>query len=156
MKVGADKFSILEAIFSLGVFTGCLISPLLCELIKVKRTLLLLMSCMAISLTIFSINENLIISYLCYFTIGFGLSSWALSLTQAQILADKAFQGRLQSTFNSISGVGILVIYLLLILRTDLLNIQKMYIIQSGIAACAIVIILMIKEHFIDKSLDAA
>lgn len=150
LKVGADKFSILEGIFSLGIFIGCLVSPVLCELIKVKRTLLLLMGCMAISLSIFSINENLIISYLCYFIIGFGLSSWALSLTQAQMLADKAFQGRLQSTFNSMSGVGILAIYLLITLRTDLLNVQKMYAMQSGIALGAIVIILMTKEHFIE------
>lgn len=105
---------------------------------------------MAISLHIFSINENLIISYIFYFIIGFGLSSWALSLTQAQMLADNEFQGRLQSTFNSVSGLGVLVIYLLVILRTDLIDIQKMYVFQSGIALCAIIIILMVKEKAIE------
>lgn len=152
LKVGADKFSILEAIFSMGIFIGCLISPILCRLIKIKRTLLLLMVGMAIGLHMFSINENLIISFIFYFIIGFGLSSWALSLTQAQLLADKEFQGRLQSTFNSISGLGVLAIYLLITFRTDLLNIQKMYDFQTGIALCAIVIILMVKEHVIEPT----
>jgi MFS family permease len=152
LKVGADKFSILEAIFSMGIFIGCLISPILCRLIKIKRTLLLLMVGMAIGLHMFSINENLIISYIFYFMIGFGLSSWALSLTQAQLLADKEFQGRLQSTFNSISGLGVLAIYLLITFRTDLFNIQKMYDFQTGIALCAIVIILMVKEHAIEPT----
>lgn len=152
LKVGADKFSILEAIFSMGIFIGCLISPILCRLIKIKRTLLLLMVGMAIGLHMFSINENLIISYIFYFIIGFGLSSWALSLTQAQLLADKEFQGRLQSTFNSISGLGVLAIYLLITFRTDLFNIQKMYGFQTGIALCAIVIILMVKEHAIEPT----
>lgn len=152
LKVGADKFSILEALFSMGIFIGCLISPILCRLIKIKRTLLLLMVGMAIALHIFSINENLIISYIFYFIIGFGLSSWALSLTQAQLLADKTFQGRLQSTFNSISGLGVLAIYLLITFRTELLDIQKMYNFQAIIALCAIVIILMVKEHVIEPT----
>lgn len=152
LKVGADKFSILEALFSMGIFIGCLISPILCRLIKIKRTLLLLMVGMAIALHIFSINESLIISYIFYFIIGFGLSSWALSLTQAQLLADKTFQGRLQSTFNSISGLGVLAIYLLITFRTDLLDIQKMYNFQTIIALCAIVIILMVKENVIEPT----
>lgn len=152
LKVGADKFSILEALFSMGVFIGCLISPILCRLIKIKRTLLLLMIGIAIGLHIFSINENIIISYIFYFIIGFGLSSWALSLTQAQLLADKTFQGRLQSTFNSISGLGVLAIYLLITFRTELLDIQKMYNFQAIIALCAIVIILMVKEHVIEPT----
>ena len=153
LKVGADKFSILEAIFSVGVFIGCLISPILCRLIKIKGTLLLLMIGMAISLHIFSINENLYISYIFYFIIGFGLSSWGLSLTQAQILADKEFQGRLQSTFNSISGIGVLAIYLLITFRTDFLNIQEMYVFQSGIALCAILIILLVRENVIEPAI---
>ncbi|KTD35456.1 drug:proton antiporter [Legionella moravica] len=150
LKVGADKFSILEALFSMGIFIGCLISPILCRLIKIKRTLVLLMSGMAIGLHVFSINENIIISYVFYFIIGFGLSSWALSLTQAQLLADKAFQGCLQSTFNSISGLGVLAIYLIITFRTDLFDIQNMYHIQTVIALCAIVIILMAKERVIE------
>lgn len=152
LKVGADKFSILEALFSMGVFIGCLISPILCRLIKIKRTLLLLMIGIALGLHIFSINENIIISYIFYFIIGFGLSSWALSLTQAQLLADKTFQGRLQSTFNSISGLGVLAIYLLITFRTELLDVQKMYNFQAIIALCAIVIILMVKEHVIEPT----
>ncbi|MDP1603129.1 MAG: MFS transporter [Legionella sp.] len=152
LKVGPDKFSTLEALFSMGIFIGCLISPILCRLIKIKRTLLLLMVGMAIGLYIFSINENLIISYIFYFIIGFGLSSWALSLTQAQLLADKRFQGRLQSTFNSISGVGVLAIYLLITFRTDLLDIHKMYNFQIVIALCAIVIILMVKDNIIESA----
>lgn len=152
LKVGADKFSILEAIFSLGIFLGCFISPILCRLIKIKRTLLLLIASMAIGLHMFSISEHLITSYIFYFIIGFGLSSWALSLTQVQILADKEFQGRLQSTFNSISGLGVLAIYLLITFHTDLLNIQKMYGFQTGIALCALMIILMVKENAIDPT----
>lgn len=152
LKVGADKFSTLEALFSMGIFIGCLISPILCKLIKIKRTLLLLMINIAIGLYIFSINNNLIISYIFYFIIGFGLSSWALSLTQAQLLADKQFQGRLQSTFNSISGLGVLTIYLLITFQTDILNIQKMYYLQTAIALCAIVIILTTKENVIEPT----
>ena len=106
----------------------------------------------AIGLHIFSINENIIISYIFYFIIGFGLSIWALSLTQAQLLADKTFQGRLQSTFNSISGLGVLAIYLLITFRTELLDIQKMYNFQAIIALCVIVIILMVKEHVIEPT----
>lgn len=152
LKVGTDKFSILEALFSVGIFIGCLVSPLLCRLIKIKRTLLLLMVSMAIGLHIFSINNNLIVSYIFYFIIGFGLSSWSLSLTQAQLLADKKFQGRLQSTFNSISGLAVLAIYLLITFRTDFYDIQKMYNFQTVIALSAIVIILTMKEKIIEPT----
>ena len=152
LKVGADKFSILEAIFSVGIFTGCLVSPLLCRLINIKRTLLLLIVSMAIGLHIFSINNNLIISYIFYFIIGFGLSSWSLSLTQAQLLADKKFQGRLQSTFYSISGLVVLAIYLLITFRTDFYDIQKMYNFQTIIALCAIIIILIMKEKIFEPT----
>lgn len=146
LQVGTQQFSILEALFSAGIFLGGLVTPILCRLLNIKQTLLLLLATIALSLAIFSCSYNLTISYIFYFAIGLGLSSWALSLSQAQLLAEVKFQGRLQSTFNSLGGLGILAIYLLVTFHHEIINIQKMYLFETTIALCAMSIILVLKE----------
>ncbi|MCX5511655.1 hypothetical protein OH705_27770, partial [Pseudomonas sp. BJa3] len=86
--------------------------PLLCKVLSIRKTLALLLAFMAIGLIILSVNTHTFIVFPVYFIIGFGLASWALSVSLSQLHCDPEYQGRLQASFNGISGCFILGIYL--------------------------------------------
>nr|WP_254473495.1 hypothetical protein [Bartonella sp. B1098] len=66
-----------------------------------------LLAVMAIGLAILSVNTHTFVVFPVYFMIGFGLSSWALSISLSQLSCDPEYQGRLQASFNVLSSESI-------------------------------------------------
>ncbi|WP_186646489.1 MFS transporter [Fluviispira vulneris] len=146
LKGDTVLFARLEALISLGIFVGGFFSPILCKKISAKYTLMFLTILLSITLYIFSINDNILISYIVYFGIGVGLSSWAVVISQAQLLTSPDFQGRLQATFYSLSGIGVLLLYVLVNYKGNLISVQNFYLVESIIAACAFIFVFKIKN----------
>ncbi len=136
-------FALFEAIYSLGVFIGCFFSPILCDRIKFRKTVALLLFIMFTALLCIAVNIGLIINLMAYFIIGFCLSSWALSIAQAQIHTDINYQGRVQSTFNSLSGLGILILYLFVTFEGATINIQALYFLEASIALVGFFVVIL-------------
>lgn len=146
LNAGTQTFAIFEALYSLGVLTGAFLSPLFCKALSIRKTLALLLAVMAAGLFILSFNKNIMIVFPVYFLIGFGLASWALSISLSQLYCNPEFQGRLQATFNGISGCFILGMYLLMARDGESLSSQTVYFIQSLLAVTGIVILLFFKK----------
>ncbi|ADP10480.1 major facilitator family transporter [Erwinia sp. Ejp617] len=146
LNAGTQTFAIFEALYSLGVLTGAFLSPLFCKAFSIRKTLALLLAVMAAGLLILSFNKNIMIVFPVYFLIGFGLASWALSISLTQLYCNPEFQGRLQATFNGISGCFILGMYLLMARDGGSLSSQTVYFIQSLLAVTGIVILLFFKK----------
>lgn len=140
-------FAILEALYSAGVFTGALLSPFFCKVLSIRKTLALLLAVMAIGLLILSVNTQIFIVFPVYFIIGFGLSSWALSISLSQLYCNPAYQGRLQASFNGISGFFILLVYLFMASDSNSISSQSVYFFQSIIAAVGMLIVLFYKSE---------
>jgi len=148
----ASQFARFEAMFSIGVFVGGFFSPILCRILSTKTTLMILMLILTGGLFFFWINNSIVPGYFVYLAIGFGLSSWAIAISQAQLQTHEDFQGRLQATAYSFTGIGVLFIYLVITFKSDFASIQSMYLIESIIAAIAVILVLRIKTESLIKS----
>ncbi|MBS9440795.1 MFS transporter [Photorhabdus heterorhabditis] len=146
LHAGTDTFAALEALYSAGVLLGGFFSPILCRIISMKNTIFCLLVIMAFSLFFLSKNSNTFLAYPIYFLVGFGLSSWALSITLAQIMSDPAYQGRLQSTFNGLSGIGILTIYLLMNYQGKNIDVQNIYFWEFLLAIFAAIFVIFFRN----------
>lgn len=147
LKEDSKIFAILEAFYSAGTFTGALFSPLLCKVFSIRKTLALLLAIMAIGLIILSVNTQTHIVFSVYFMIGFGLSSWALSISLSQLSCDPKYQGRLQASFNGLSGCFILGVYLFMASNINSISSQSIYFFQGMIAIIGALIALFYKSE---------
>lgn len=145
-QAGVIQFACFEALFSLGAFVGGFFSPMLCRTFSTKVALMILTALLSAGLLLFSRNHSIIIGYAIYFVIGFGLSSWAVAVTQSQRQTDAAFQGRLQATCYSVTGIGVLLLYLLMTFQSDRLDLPSIYGIESLLALAAFVMTVMTTE----------
>ncbi|WP_375681854.1 MFS transporter [Bartonella sp. CE47NXGY] len=140
-------FAIFEVLYSMGVLTGAFFSPLLCKVLSIRKTLAILLAFMAIGLAILSVNTHNFVVFPVYFMIGFGLSSWALSISLSQLSCDPEYQGRLQASFNGISGCLILGVYLIMASDNSNISPQSIYFFQSIVAFVGILIVLFYKHE---------
>ncbi|MEI2627921.1 MFS transporter [Erwinia sp. OLMDLW33] len=146
LNADTRTFALFEALYSLGVLAGAFLSPVFCRMFTIRNTLALLLAVMACGLVILSVNTNALVVYPVYFLIGFGLSSWALSISLSQLHCAPEYQGRLQATFNGISGCFILAMYLLMAREGASISSQAVYLIQSLLAVAGIAIVLFYKK----------
>ncbi|UNF45558.1 MFS transporter [Bartonella krasnovii] len=146
LSTDSGTFAIFEGLYSMGVLTGALLSPLLCKVLSIRRTLAFLLAVMAIGLAILSVNTHIFVVFPVYFMIGFGLSSWALSISLSQLSCDPEYQGRLQASFNGLSGCFILGVYLIMANDSSSISPQSIYFLQSIVALVGVFIVLFYKH----------
>lgn len=108
------QFGILEAMLSVGIILGGFLSPHLASRYGVQPVILSLTVLGVAAFYLFSHSINIHWAYFFHFLLGLSLSVWALLITLAQKLTALNYQGRVQSLFNSFSGVMILAFYYLL------------------------------------------
>ncbi|MET3590318.1 MFS family permease [Bartonella silvatica] len=147
LHADSRTFAIFEALYSAGVFIGALLSPFFCKVLSIRKTLALLFAVMAVGLVILSVNTYTFIVFPVYFMIGFGLASWALSVSLSQLYCASEYQGRLQASFNGISGCFILGVYLFMASDADNISSQLIYFFQSIIAVVGMLIVLFYKNE---------
>ncbi|WP_455475852.1 MFS transporter [Bartonella sp. B17] len=147
LSADTKTFAVFEALYSLGVFTGALFSPMLCKIFSIRKTLAILLAVIAIGLIILSVNANIAVAFPVYFMIGFGLSSWALSISLSQLYCSSEYQGRLQATFSGISGCFIFCTYLFMTIYDNDISVQRIYFIQGIFATAGIFLVLLYKEE---------
>jgi MFS transporter, DHA3 family, macrolide efflux protein len=121
------QFGWIEAAMSLGAVVGGVLSPYFAEKYGFTKVMVVEALLAAMSFILFSHNFYIPMSVLLYFFIGFSFSAWPLLITYAQDMTSLRFQGRVQSLFNSISGVMILLFYLLLGKADHLFAITQLY-----------------------------
>lgn len=150
LKADSRIFAIFEVLYSMGVLTGAFFSPFLCKILSIRKTLAILLAFMAICLAILSVNTHNFVVFPVYFMIGFGLSSWALVISLSQLSCDPEYQGRLQASFNGISGCFILGVYLIMANDSSSISPQSIYFFQSIFAPVGILIVLFYRRKTIN------
>lgn len=151
LNADTRTFALYEAIYSVGVLLGSFFSPVLCRKFTIRYTLVFLLLLMSPGLYLLSINSSIGLVFPIYFMTGFGMSSWALSITLAQLACNPDYQGRLQATFNGISGVFILTLYLVMAHQGAGLSAPHIYLIQSLLALGGIAFILFSRKEDEDE-----
>lgn len=109
-----SQFGWLESMLSVGIVIGGVVSPWLANRFLIQRVILFQIGLAIVAFYLFSHSEQIRSAEFFHFLIGFSFSAWALLTTLAQQLTALAYQGRVQSLFNSVSGVVIVLFYYIL------------------------------------------
>ncbi|QBR83906.1 MFS transporter [Legionella israelensis] len=108
------QFGILEATLSVGIILGGFLSPYFASRYGIQSVILSLTGLGIAAFYLFSHSIDIHWAYFFHFLLGLSLSVWALLITLAQEMTALNYQGRVQSLFNSFSGIMILAFYYLL------------------------------------------
>ena len=142
LGLGSADYAIYEALFSIGVVIGNILSPACSRRFGDKWTLMALTAVLALTVFIFPILEDSALSKVVYFSIGFGMAGWAIILAKTQSLIDNQYQGFFQSIMYSLCGIIVLAIYVIMIIYGNYIKINFIYMIQSLIALLGIFILM--------------
>lgn len=137
LKAGSGVFAACEILYSVGAIAGGIISPMLCRALKLKNALALLLGLLALCLAALAGNSAVAPVFALYFFIGFGLASWALAVSLSQMSCAAEYQGRMQASFNGLSGAFILLIYLTMAAEGSGVSAQSVYLLLAALAAGA-------------------
>ena len=83
-----------------------------------------------------------------YFFIGFSGAVWPLIITRAQSLTAHHFQGRVQSTFNSLSGACMLIFYFSIGSVSKFFGVEHLYLVEVLITTIAILFLMRARKVF--------
>lgn len=127
LHANVAEFGRINAALSLGVVIGGIFMPWIAEKFGLIRTLITMTMGLGICFALFSYNRLITPAEILYFIIGIGIAVWPVIITQAQHATDIDFQGRVQASFNSISGILVLLVYLLVSLGSHYISISSLY-----------------------------
>jgi len=148
LHANVKEFGIIEAWMSIGIITGGILMPWFSEIIGLFRTLTFFSFTLCISFLFFGYNTAISIAAFLYFLIGFSGAIWPLIITRAQNLTDINFQGRVQSTYNSLSGAFMLAFYIFISYISQHISIVYLYWIEVAITATAILFLIRSKQNY--------
>jgi MFS transporter, DHA3 family, macrolide efflux protein len=139
------EYSQIEALLSLGLVIGGLFLPSAIKLIgmnKVARTAMIISTFLYIAL---AFNNSLLFAKTAYFLLGLMFMVWSLIRTQAQQATEVSFQGRISSSFNMVSALFLCAFYIYLIVISNSLSFQALYLGESFIALIILLLIVRSK-----------
>ncbi|MCC5791039.1 MAG: MFS transporter [Legionellaceae bacterium] len=142
LHVNVLQFGFLEAALSVGIISGGLVTPWMARYFGVEKVILF--QIMLGMVGFFGFSHSIWLQWALFFHlfIGVSFSIWALLTTLAQEMTALAFQGRVQSLFNSISGVVIMVFYYALG-HMEHYQIESLYNIQIALYCLALLVFLL-------------
>lgn len=141
-----EQFGLIEAFGSIGIVIGGLFMPWFSEKYGLLRTILFFTVVLCITFALFGYNHGIKIAMLMYFATGFAGAVWPLIISKAQELTDLNFQGRVQSTFNSISGLVMVIFYFFVGFISKHIAVSDLYWIEFFITFLAVVFMLKSKK----------
>lgn len=148
LNTTAEQFGLIEASASVGIVLGGILMPWIAEKFNMIKTLLFFSYILCLVFAVFGYNHIINIAILLYFIIGFSGAVWPLIITKAQSLTALSYQGRVQSTYNSLSGVLTLLFYFMIGWIGKYTGIAHLYWFEVLITALAIMFLIQIKNDW--------
>jgi MFS family permease len=148
LNATAEQFGLIEASASVGIVLGGILMPWIAETLGMVKTLLFFSSMLCLVFSVFGYNHIIDIAILLYFIIGFSGAVWPLIISKAQTLTALSFQGRVQSTYNSLSGVLTLLFYFGIGWIGKYVHIAHLYWFEVLITVIAIFFLIRIKNDW--------
>ena len=142
------QFGRIDAALSIGVVVGGIFLPWAVDRWKFIPTLLMLSLGLCLLFSWFGLNRSIFGAEILYLFIGVCLAIWPLIVTKSQHLTEFNFQARMQSVFNSISGIIILLIYLFIDIGSCYISVQWLYTFEAFLAFIALYLLWRYREVF--------
>lgn len=146
LQTTVGEFGMIEACASIGIVVGGLLMPWIAERFGFWRVLLFFSIVLCAVFVVFGYNRLIPIAAILYFAIGFSGAIWPLIITKAQSLTENSFQGRVQSTFNSVSGAMMLIFYFTVGWVGNYFSVKNLYWIEVIITLLAIYFLIRVKK----------
>lgn len=148
LHADARQFGIIESCASIGIVIGGLFMPWISDRVGLFKTVLIFSLVLLFSFLVFGFNHVIIIAAILYFIIGFSGAIWPLVISRAQSLTHLDFQGRVQSTFNSFSGVLMMLFYFLVGAIGNYVGVAYLYSLEVVVMIIAVVFLFKGKTIF--------
>jgi MFS transporter, DHA3 family, macrolide efflux protein len=142
LHANVTQFGFIEGMLSLGIILGGICVPSLVDRFGFRWVLLSLLLIFPIFYTWFAFNRNIAVAACINAIIGFGFALWPVVVTQAQHSTELAFQGRVQSSFNCLSAIGVLMNYGLLDSANQHIALPRLFGIEAMLSCIAIILVL--------------
>ena len=149
------QFGMIEMLFSTGVVVGGILIPWIAEECGFYRTILLFTISLCLVYAVFGFNRSINLAATMYFITGFAGSIWPLLISKSQNLTDLDYQGRVQSTFNSLSAVIMMFFYGSTGLMGKYFGVAHLYIIEVIITLIVILFLLNTKNAWDEEKVNA-
>lgn len=141
-----QQFGTIEAMMSVGIVLGGIAMPWISERYGFFRTMLFFTVILLLVFIFFGYNRHIHLAELMYLFVGFAGAVWPLMISRAQNLTDIDFQGRVQSTFNSLSGALMLVFYFSIGIIGKFFGVQHLYLIEVFISLIAVLFLIKARK----------
>jgi len=148
LHASVKQFGVIEACASIGIVFGGILMPWIAEKLGLMRTLLFFTSVLCITFLFFGYNRSIDLAAVMYFIIGLAGAVWPLIISKAQSLTANHFQGRVQSTFNSLSGAMMMLFYFSIATIGKHFGVNQLYVLEVGITFLAIVFLILARKEF--------
>lgn len=151
LHTSARQFGDIEAALSVGMIVGGIFMPWFAEKFGLFKTMLLCVLLLAVAFAWFGYNHVVFIAAALYLLIGLALAIWPVMVTKAQRHTEVQFQGRVQSTFNSIAGLMILLVYFAVKFASPYFSIAHLYSVEVTFSVLAAVLLWRFVRHQPDQ-----
>lgn len=148
LHASATQFGYIEAALSIGAVTGGVFLSWFADRFGLMRTLLISTLISALAYLYFSLNHRILTAEILYFILGVCFAMWPLIITRAQHITDIDYQGRVQSCFNSISGLLMILTYWGVKVASSHMSIKVMYWVEIFFALFSIALIIYFSSQF--------
>ena len=148
LHANVKQFGVIEACASIGIVFGGVLMPWIAEKLGLMRTLFFFTSVLCITFLFFGYNRSINLASFMYFIIGLAGAVWPLIISKAQSLTANDFQARVQSTFNSLSGIMMLLFYFSIATIGKHFGVNHLYVLEVGITLLAIVFLILTRKAF--------
>ena len=155
LHASVKQFGYIEACISLGIIAGGIITPLLAKWYGTFKVVLIELIMMLGTFAALTLTSSIDATAIIYLVLGFSLSSWPLILSSAQEMTANEFQGRVQSSCYSLTGMVVLIVYLMLGMMGNTINLRFIFVFQC-LLCTASALILLSKKQIFETPTDAA
>lgn len=147
LHANVGQFGEIEASLSFGVIFGGITIPWLAERYGTLKMMAALQAILICVYLIFSQNVSIHASEVLYVFVGFGFAVWPLMLTRAQELTALDFQGRVQGSFNTVSSIVVLSVYLLVGEGGAFFQVKNLYFVMIFFCVIGLALLFACRHH---------
>jgi len=148
LHANAIDFGHIEVMMTVGMIIGGIVLIYVAERIGFNRILLSSTLVLVVSIIGFSLVNSVAMGQLAYFFIGLSLGSWSILMSRAQALTHPDYQGRVESVFNMITSLVLIIFYLSMHALIDIMTIRHIYWVVGVFAIVPIALILIFPSYF--------
>lgn len=143
LHANVTHYGYLSLAMSAGVLLGGMVAPWIGARFGVVNSLMGFMAMLMLGFTCFTFIRSYPEILMINIGLGIALAAWPLAMTEAMHQTNVAYQGRVQASFNSLTGVFILGVYAFMGVGSHMVTVPHLYFIEVALMGAGFVMLLV-------------